>query len=193
MQQFLASDVIYSQRVQPGIRDALDSAGVTGQRIVGSQSLPDLGWLQVSSIAGVLDAKRAGGGQGASSKPAPGLHGHGLISVAVGSTTLQPDPATNRIPAAGNVTFTVKFQNQGENDETDVLVKVSVKPSTGRAITQQKRVNQTKAGTEATVAIPLGQSPPVGEPAVITVQVAKVPGEKNLDNNQQKYTAIFTK
>jgi hypothetical protein len=87
----------------------------------------------------------------------------------------------------------VKFQNQGENDETDVLVKVSVKPSTGRAITQQKRVNQTKAGTEATVAIPLGQSPPVGEPAVITVQVAKVPGEKNLDNNQQKYTAIFTK
>jgi hypothetical protein len=193
MQNFLASDVIYSQRVQPYIRDALDSAGITGQRIANSQSLPDLGWLTVGNIATVLDAKRAGGGRGASATPAPGLHGHGLTSVAVGTTTLQPDPATNRIPAGGNVTFDVKFQNQGQNDETDVVVKVTVKPSAGRALVAQKSVNQTKAGAAAEVQIPLGQAPPIGEPATITVEIGKVPGEKNLDNNKQTYTAIFTR
>src|SRR3712207_7532236 len=50
----------------------------------------------------------------------PGSHGHGLTSVAVGSTTLQPGGA-NKIPASANPTFTITFQNQGENDERDVV------------------------------------------------------------------------
>jgi hypothetical protein len=191
MQQFLASDVIYSQRVQPYIKSALDDAGITGQRIAGSKSLPDIGWLDKDQIASVLGAKRAAGGTGGNATPAPGTHGHGLTSVAIGQTTLQPDGATNRIPAGGNPTFNIKFQNQGENDEADVTVRVTVKPSTGKSIVVPKKVNQTTAGEPVEVNIPLGQAPPIGVPVTITVEILKVPGEKNTDNNKSTYTAIF--
>ena len=189
MQQFLASDVIYSQRVQPYIRDALDAAGITGQQISGSRSLPNLGWLDVDAIAAVLGSKRAAGGKGASRTPAPGLHGHGLLSVAVGNTTLTDQ--TNRLTASGNVTFTVKFANQGDNNEEDVTVKVTVRPSGGKAIVKQKRINQTTAKQEVTANIALGQAPPIGTPSQIIVEILKVPGEVNTDNNKQTYTAIF--
>jgi hypothetical protein len=190
MQQFLASDVIYSQRVQPFIKDALDDAGISGQRIAGSDSLPDIRWLQKDQIADVLDAKRAQGGTGSNPNPAPGSHGHGLTSVAVGQTALNTT-GTNHIPAGGNPTFNVKFQNQGENNETDVTVRVTVKPSSGTAIVVPKKVNQTTAGEPVEVNIPLGQAPPIGVPTTITVEVLKVPGEKNTDNNKATYTAIF--
>jgi hypothetical protein len=190
MEALLASDVIYSQRVQANIVSALEEEGIGGQRIVGSRSLPDLGWLTKAAVAEVLDAKRAGGGTGASSAPAAGTHGHGLTSTAVGTTALNTE-GTNRIPAGSNPTFNVKFQNQGENDEEDVTVKVTVKPQTGKAIVVQKKLNQTKAGTPAEVNIPLGQAPPLGQPATITTEVVKVPGEKLVENNKASYTAIF--
>jgi hypothetical protein len=192
MQALLASDVIYSQRVQANIIDALEDASIGGQRIVGSRSMPDIAWLDKDNVAGVLDAKRAGGGTGTSSEPAPGTHGHGLTSVAVGQTTLNTQ-GTNRLAAGANPTFNVKFQNQGENDETDVTVKVTLKPSGGKAIVVQKKLNQTKAGTPAEINIPLGQAPPLSTPTTITVQVAGVPGEKLLDNNKASYTAIFSR
>ena len=122
--------------------------------------------------------------------PAPGTHGHGLLSVAVGSTTLQPSPAVNRIPSSAGSTFDVKFQNQGQNDEIDVRVIVTITGGT-KPITGRKTINQTKAGAQADATIPLGTTPPVGQPVTITAQVAAVPGEKNLTNNKQTYTAIF--
>jgi len=191
MQNFLASDVVYSQRVVPYIRDALADADIKDQKIVTSKSLLDLGWLSTNQVADVLGAKRAQGGTGANPNPAPGTHGHGLTSVSVGTTTLNPD-GTNRIPAGDNPTFNVKFQNQGENDESDVLVKITVKPNTGKTLTAQKKVNKTSAGTDATASLALDQAPPVGTPATITVEVVAVPGEKVKDNNKQSYTAIFT-
>ena len=56
-----------------------------------------------TTVAGALGAQRAGGGTGDNSTPAPGLHGHGLTSVAVSGTTLQPSPAINRVPASANL------------------------------------------------------------------------------------------
>jgi len=190
MQALLASDVVYSQRVQANIVSALEDADIGGQRIVGSRSVPDIAWLNKNNVAEVLDAKRAGGGTGASSEPAPGTHGHGLTSVSVGQLTLNTE-GTNRIPAGGNPTFNVKFQNQGENDEEDVTVRVTVKPSSGRSIVVPKKLNETKAGTAAEINIPLGEAPPIGTPTTITVEVVKVPGEQLVENNRATYTAIF--
>jgi hypothetical protein len=190
MEALLASDVVYSQRVQANIITALENGGIGGQRIVDSRALPDLGWLDKDSVAAVLNAKRAQGGTGANATPAPGTHGHGLVSVAVGQTTLNTQ-GTNRLKAGGNPTFNVKFQNQGENDETGVTVRITVKPQSGKAIVVTKKLNQTKAGTPAEINIPLGQAPPIGTPTTITVEVLKVPGEKLVDNNKATYTAIF--
>ena len=56
MQQFLTSDVIYSQRVIPFIKQALDSAGVGGQRIQPSQFFPSLEWLSPATVASRLNS-----------------------------------------------------------------------------------------------------------------------------------------
>ncbi len=191
MQAFLASDVVYSQRVVPFIEQALAEHDVSGERPAASRFLPDNSWLDTGTVGnrlGVAGADRTG----KSGEVTPGLHGHGLVDVKVGDTTLQPSPAVSRVPATASTAFTVDFQNQGENDEFDVTVKVGIKGS-GSPINVQKRVDQTKAGQAASAQIALGQAPPIGTPVRVTVTVAAVPGEKKTDNNTQTYTVIFTR
>ena len=187
MQAFLASDVVYKLRVAPLIKQALDNAGITGQRISDSQFMTRVSWLSPAFVA-----DRIGASAGAENQaPAPGLHGHGLTSVAVGDNTLQPTPAVNRVPAAARVAFHVTFQNQGDNNENDVRVDITVRGS-GKTITARKTVAQTKAGSPVEVDIPLDQTPPIGT-ATVDVVVAAVRGEQKTDNNRQRYTAIFTR
>jgi hypothetical protein len=54
-------------------------------------------------------------------------------------------------------------------------------------------VPQTKAGATAEVAVPLGQSPPIGTPVTVRVTINKVPGEQKTDNNRGTYTVLFTR
>ena len=102
------------------------------------------------------------------------------------SATSRCRPATpppTASPASSDVTFNVKIANQGENNEQDVAVKVTVRGG-GKTITAQKTVDQTTPGAETTVAVPLGQAPPIGVGVKITVEVRKVPGEDNVDEQQ---------
>ena len=192
MQLFLASDVVHSQRVAPLIRDALKTNGITGQTIAGSQFLPDIAWLSPATISARLG--RGTGTTSGSGQPTPGLHGHGLLSTAVGDKALQPKStgAVTTVPTSANVAFTVKFANQGDNNESNVKVSIRVVGG-GKNITQTKTIAQTKSKAESTVTIPLGQAPPVGVGTTVTVAVAKVPGEENLTNNRSQYSVIFTR
>jgi hypothetical protein len=189
MQFFLSSDVVYSQRVAPFIKEALDKNDVTGQTIATSKSLPSLDWLAPQVVADRIGAEGATGASGDTGGVAPGLHGHGLTSVAVGSTTLQPGGAVNRVPAT-NPVFNVSFENQGDNDEKEVEVTVTVRGA-GSPITAKKTVAQTSSKQPAEVSIPLGRTPPRGQAVTVEVVVGKVPGEKNTDNNRQSYTVLF--
>ena len=190
MQNFLASDVLWSQRVVPLISETLSDNEVTGQNIQSSKFLPTLSWLDPAYVGGRLGT--SGGGGSKTGPTAPGTHGHGLQSVSVGTLTLQPGGAVNRIPASRNPTFTVKFQNQGENDERDVAVTVTV-TGAGKPIKVRKTVDKTTAGQPAQVDVPLSTAPPAGTPVQIAVAVGAVPGEKTVDNNKQTYTALFTR
>ncbi len=194
MQAFVASDVIYSQEVVPRIKKALDDNEIGGQTIAQSRFLPNpLEWLDQSKVAEKL---KGAGGAGASpvrpaGQPAPGSHGHGLASVAVGDTTLEPGTA-NRITASAALSFNVTFQNQGENDEQNVKVRITIEGA-GRPIRVEKTVPTSAAGKESTASIPLGQSPPIGTPVTVRVEVAPVPGEEEKANNSNEYPAIFTR
>jgi hypothetical protein len=189
MEGFLASDVVYAQRVAPLIKQALDESGVKGQQISGSRFLVNLAWLSPSTVADRLGR----GSTSASGTPTPGTHGHGLLSTSVGTNTLVPEApgVVNRVPASPTLAFTIKFANQGTNDESNVKVTVRVSGG-GKDITQTRTISQTKAGQQATVTIPLGQTPPVGQASTVTVTIGKVPGEQKLDNNRSSYTVIFT-
>jgi hypothetical protein len=187
MQAFLTSDVLWSQRVAPLIKQELDSNDVTGQVTPLSRSLPNLGWLDPGTVADRLGAQ----GGGTSGAVAPGAHGHGLVAVAVGPTTLQPG-SVNRIPAATSPVFTVRLQNQGDNPERRVVVNLKISGA-GRPITAKSVVDQTQPGQTSSVNITLGKRPPVGTPVTIAVAVAPVAGEKKTDNNRQEYPALFTR
>jgi hypothetical protein len=195
MQQFLASDTIYAARVIPFLQQALVDKEIVGQQQQASQFLPNLGWLQPETVGERLGTGGGSGGGGdaaADEEPAPGLHGHGLVSTTVGDVTLQPGQTANRIPAGSDLAFNVEFANQGDNAEENVTVQVRIRGD-GRPITARRRVEATEPGTNAEVSIPLAQAPPIGTPVTIDVSVARVPGEEKVDNNRQSYTAIFTR
>jgi hypothetical protein len=190
MQKLLASDVIYSQRTAPLIKETLDDNGITGQTIAASKFLPNLGWLDPDTVA----ARIGGTGTAGTKTPTtPGPHGHGLTSVAIGSTTLQPQPAVNRVAAGSSTAFNVSFQNQGASDETNVKLTVRITAEGQKAIVVTKTVPQTKAGATSQADVPLGQSPPIGTPVTVKVTIGKVPGEQTLSNNTQTYTVLFTR
>ena len=188
MSAFLASDVIYSQRVVPFITQALQDKDITDVPPA-SVFLRDAQWIDAAFVRRRLTGRGSGKTTG---EPTPGTHGHGLVSVAIGDITLQPGGVLNRVPAAANPVFDVVFANQGENDEFDVEVKVGISASGEDAIDRNKTLDQTAAGTtEIKLQIPLGSAPPVGVPATVRVEVVPVAGEVTTDNNNSTYTVIF--
>jgi hypothetical protein len=189
MSAFLASDVVYKARVKPFIQEALTEKDIADQETPDSTFLPDTQWLDPAFVRKQLTGKGAGR---TSTEPTPGTHGHGLLGVEVGGVNLEPGGTVNRVTAPANPVFTVKFANQGENDEFDVNVKVGVSAPGSSAINVQKRVDQTAAQTpEITLQVPLGKSPTVGTPSTVRVEVVPVPGEQTTDNNSSTYTVIF--
>lgn len=189
MMQFLASDVVYSQRVVPYVKRALDDNDITGQTIATSRFLPSIDWLNEQEVATRLGASVSPGRR--RGPIAPGSHGHGLSSVSVNGQDLSQDEA-NRVPAAPNLAFTVSFENQGENDEQAVVVKVTLEGA-GRPIAAQTTVPQSPAGETSTAEVVLRQAPPVGQPVQMTVSVEPVPGEASSDNNRATYPILFTR
>jgi hypothetical protein len=186
MRLFLASDVIYGQRVVPLISQVLADQHIGGQTIASSQFLPDSGWLSPQVVSTRLT------GHGASSGPVrPGSHGHGLLSVSVNGQTLASSPTVNHVTYTPNLAFDLKVANQGSNDEFGVGVSITISGS-GTPITATKTIDTTKAGTVTDVLIPLTQTPPLGAPVTLTGAVAPVPGEKVLSNNKLSFTVVFS-
>ncbi|HEU4975119.1 MAG TPA: hypothetical protein VFT50_08515 [Baekduia sp.] len=192
MQSFLASDVVYSQRVRPLIQETLADNGVTGQDVASSHFLRGFGWLDLQQVGNTLNPDAGAGTGRKPGEPTPGTHGHGLVSVSAGGVDLVPGgTAVNRVPASAPIEFDVTLANQGENDESDV--KVTVKVAAGGApITVTKRLDQTTAGQNAEVALQLTKVPPRNTSAKVTVTIEPVPGEKVTDNNTATYTVLFT-
>jgi len=72
-----------------------------------------------------------------------------------------------------------------------VTVKIARASGDGDTITLQKTVPRAAQGETIAVALPLNDEPPIGTALNISVNVAKVPGEENLDNNKATYPALF--
>lgn len=193
MRRFDASDVLFSTRVVPLVDRALKSkdisSGPGGELLPRSKFLPDIGWLDPEFVSSQLGASGGSTG-GRRGKPAPGVHGHSLTAVAVGSTALTQGTTTS-VPASPTPTFDVKILNGGVNDETAVQVKISVE-GPGKPIVKTKTLPRSPAGKETTVSIPLGQAPPTGQAVTVKATVEKVPGEAKSDNNTQTYSVLFT-
>jgi hypothetical protein len=189
MQLFLASDVIYTTRVLPLISSTLREADVGAQQLQRTQFLPGVEWLDESVVADALGQQLSSGGGTNGREPTPGLHGTGVDSVQVGEQTLTPD-AANRIAYGPDTEFTVNFTNQGENDETNIVVVLKIEGGP-EPLRVQKSVASVPAGAAASATLSLDTPPPLDTPVTITVQVKPVPGEEKKDNNTVEYDAAF--
>ena len=193
MQLFLVSDVVYSQRATPEFGKALKDQELEELEVPQSQFLPDIDWLRPRTVADRI-ARISGGEAGDEGQAAPGLHGTGLGTVTVlpAGTALAPDSPAD-IPLSDELSFKVQIANQGENDEQDVTVQVSLKPESGDAIELEDTLDTIARGETKEITIPLADTPPTGESVTIDVSVLPVPGEKKTDNNKASFTVVFTK
>ena len=191
MQAFDASDVLYSARVVPLIRRALDDNEVGGQSTPRSRFLPDVAWMSPQFVAQKLDQQlTSGGGRRPGQPTGPGLHGTALQSTAYGSVTLSTT-TSNRLTYQPSQPFVVTFVNGGQNDEFDVKVTLRISAGSARPITLTRTVPAIKQGATATANLALDRTPPIGAAATIQVEIAPVPGEKRTDNNKATYEALF--
>jgi hypothetical protein len=185
MEIFLASDVIYSQRVTPLIGEALASGGVSGQSTQSSRFLPNLSWLQTATVQAKLTGETPSGGA-----VAPGTHGHALKGVSVGTNALSTS-GLNHVSGGANPTFTVMVENSGSNPQTNVKVDVSV-TSEGKTLAASHLVDKTEPGSTASVDIPV-TGVALGAASRVTVNIEPVPGETDSENNKGSYLVIFEK
>jgi hypothetical protein len=187
MARFNASDVLNQDYAAPIIAAAFRAAGIAGRdangvRIASGQLLPNVEWLTPEYIALELGARWPS----PSGKPAPGIHGHRMDSVSIGAATLHTRTPTTA-PASPPPTFTCTFTNDGENIETNVVVKVSVSGTSDRGLAI---VPETTPGQPATAQVTLNSSPPKGT-YTLTATVEQVPGETALTHNTLSFPVTF--
>ncbi len=187
MEIFLASDVIYSQRVAPLIQQTLTGNGITGLSTASTRFLPNVGWLEPASTLSRITGQSSS--SSSSTGLAPGTHGSALLGVSVGTNALQPEPALNHISAGANPTFTVNVEDSGENKETDVKVEVTV-TAAGKQYKASHIIDSTQPGAKYNVEVTV-VGVPQGQAAKVEAYVVPVPGETDVENNKASYLAIF--
>ncbi len=191
MARLYASDVVYTDYAATAIAGALHGAGIgvqtptnpNGQPIASGQFVQDVSWLTPSTVASKFNASLPSGSSGPA---APGVHGDAMQSVSVSGQTLTSG-GTATIAASPPPTFTCTFTNDGQNKETNTVVKVQVK---GTSVSGQAVQASTSPGGTYTVPVPLSSSPPAGT-YTVTATVEPVPGEKTFTHNSQTFTITF--
>ena len=188
MSRLYASDVIYNDYAAPAIANTLRGAGIPvgglqGQPITRGRFVPNTQWLTSSYVAvklgNVSAAKK-------NVKAAPGVHGHRMVSVEANGVALQTG-ATNTIAANPPPTFTCTFSNDGQNTETNVVVKVTVD---GTPVSGQAIVPRTVPNQNYTAHVTLSASPPTGS-YTVTATIERVPGETVTTHNTLSFPVSF--
>jgi hypothetical protein len=187
METFLASDILYSQRVVPLIQQTLAAGGASGQATAQSRFLANLGWLTPSTV----QAKLTGQATASSGAVAPGTHGSALKGVSVGTNTLEPSPTLNHISGGANPTFTAMVEDSGSNPETDVKVNVSV-TTEGKTLTASHTIEKTEPGQTYNANVTV-KGVTLEAASRVTVYVVPVPGETDVENNKASFIVIFGK
>ncbi len=187
MEIFLASDVIYSQRVAPLVQQTLQANGAQGVPTASTQFLANVGWLEANTVQSRITGQGSSPSQ--SGETLTGHHGSALKSVSVGTNNLEPEPALNHISGGGNPTYTVAVENAGEFPETNVKVDVTVTAG-GKQYKASHAIDKTEPAKTVDVEIPVSGIP-LGVAAKIEVQVEPVPGETNHEGTKDTFLAIF--
>lgn len=191
MANLYASDVVYKNYALPLELGALKSAGIgigglNGQQVDSTQIMPSLSWLDPTFVASQLHVNYTSSTSTQNTKPAPGPHGHRLISVSVAGAALVSG-GTATLTASPPPAFTLTFQNTGQNTEQNVVCYVKVG---GTPVSGQTTVASTSPGQQYTCNVPLSTAPPTGS-YTVTAGIQRVPGEVSITRNSQTFQITF--
>ena len=192
MQVFLASDVIDTLRFRPELFEVLRDKELSAPDLPSQPgSCPTSSGCSPTSSP-TRSTPCAPAPAGPTATPRPGLHGNGVAAVSLGGVALTPGRSRRRSSWPSDLAFEIQVQNQGENTENDVVVRVTVGDG-GDADEPEETIDTIAPGEIKTVTIPLADQPPTGQNVPITVEVEPVPGEQKTDNNTLESSVIFTR
>ena len=112
MEIFLASDVVYSQRVVPLIQQTLAANGISGES---THPKPLPAQPRLAANRHRPGASSPAATRHLSGADPPGTHGALAKGVSVGTNTLAPARTLNHVSGGANPTFTVMVENAGSN------------------------------------------------------------------------------
>jgi CARDB len=180
MEDFLASDVLYRQ-ARDEINTVLEEEDI-GETVPKSEffprddGAPDPEWLDPNSVSESLAGISGGGGAGG------GLHGLGVATVLIGGTELLADSA-NTVPLEGTPEVEVQVENQGDSEESDIPVTVSIEGA-DESIEGEATLDRIDPGETESVNVPLDPEPSSGTSGTLEVFVEPVPDEQLAENNE---------
>lgn len=181
MQDFLASDVLYRSS-RDEINAVLAEEGID-EKVPRSEFFPrepdgepDVEWLDPITITESLAGITGEGDQSSG-----GLHGLGVSAVLIGDTALAAE-STNTI-AGGGTEVEVQIDNQGDSNEADVPVQVSISGA-DESIEGEGTLDRIGAGETQSVTVQLDPAPSKGTSGTLEVFVEPVPDEQVVDNNE---------
>jgi PPE-repeat protein len=98
------------------------------------------------------------------------------------------------VDVAANLAFQVAFKDAGNFQEVKIPVTLTVKVFAKTVVKKTKQVLSVLKGQTATVSFGNLNLPnsAFSANATVKVEVGKVPGEKNLDNNSASYPVFFS-
>ncbi len=180
MEVLSAADVLYNQVTRHQIDFTIADNGANAPDMPKSTFVPDSSWVDPATVGSAL-----GSVNGATADAnVSGVHGTQLESASIGGTTLDAS-VSNTIPAGTDAAVDVAVLNQGDSEESDVGVTISVdggSPITGSIST----LGIGESGTATVQLTPV----PKGE-VTLDIKVEPVPGEKVTENNEASFTVNF--
>jgi hypothetical protein len=181
------SDFLYKEAFTPAAREVLAAKELSGVSVPPSQFLEDPNIASQAEVLNILTGLRSAG-------VLTPVHG-----VALKRVVAQPDEkeitkgGTFNLTASDALAFVVTVENQGNMDEADVEVVVTLTPSDSTKQPQEVtyKISELKAKTETDVTIEGLNPTAYGEIALLEVQVGPVKNEKYSDNNSMEAKVIF--
>jgi hypothetical protein len=180
------SDFLYAEGVMPRTAEVLAEQELTGILAPASQFLPDADLASKTEVAEILAGLKSTGVLQA-------VHG-----VALKKVVAMPDDkeitadGTFNLTADDELAFVVTVENQGNMDEKDVPVVISLLSQ--ESAEPQKvtvKITEIKAKTETEITVTGLSATPYGEQALIRIDVGPVKEEKYSDNNWLEAKVIF--
>jgi len=186
LRYFSAADFLYQEVFVPKARALLTKKEIAGVAVPTSKFLSDPDIASTSRVLDLLAGLKSSGSLEA-------VHG-----VAIKQVVALPDDkqitagGTFNLTSTAELAFAITVENQGNMDETNVPVEVTLltsKSSEPQKVT--KTIDQLKAKAQTVVTIKGIDPAPYGEVALLRVKVGPVPNEKYMKNNVIEANVIF--